>query len=88
VLIKEMSHRVKNAFAVMGGVVAISARSATTPEAMAREIQARLAALTRAHDLTRPGLTDSQTEIGKTMSFHRLVRAIFAPFLESGYPNV
>jgi PAS domain S-box-containing protein len=83
VLIREMSHRVKNAFAVMGGVVAISARSAATPEAMAREIQARLAALTRAHDLTRPGLIDSQTEIGKTMSFHALVRAIFAPFLEA-----
>jgi PAS domain S-box-containing protein len=82
-LIKEMSHRVKNAFAVMGGVVAISARTAATPEAMAREIQARLAALTRAHDLTRPGLLDSQAKIGEPMSFHALVRAIFAPFLDS-----
>jgi two-component sensor histidine kinase len=53
------------------------------PTHEAREIQARLAALTRAHDLTRPGLIDSQTEIGKTMSFHALVRAIFAPFHES-----
>ena len=57
-LIREMGHRVKNAFAVMSGVVAMSARSAATPEAMARGIQARLAALTRAHDLTRPGLLD------------------------------
>jgi PAS domain S-box-containing protein len=83
VLIREMSHRVKNAFAVMGGVVAISARTAATPQAMASEIQARLAALTRAHDLTRPGLIDSQAKIGEPMSFHALVRAIFAPFLES-----
>jgi PAS domain S-box-containing protein len=83
VLIREMSHRVKNAFAVMSGVVAMSARGATTPEAMAREIQARLAALTRAHDLTRPGLIDADTTIGKPMTFHALVRAIFAPFLES-----
>jgi two-component sensor histidine kinase len=83
VLIREMSHRVKNAFAVMGGVVAISARTAATPEAMAREIQTRLAALSRAHDLTRPGLIDSQTKIGEPMSFHALVRAIFAPFRES-----
>ena len=36
VLIREMSHRVKNAFAVMSGVVAVSARGAATPEAMAR----------------------------------------------------
>jgi len=80
ILIREMSHRVKNAFAVMGGVVAMSARTATTPKAMARDIQARLTALARAQDLTRPGLIDSPTEIGKTMSFHVLVRAIFAPF--------
>jgi transposase len=44
-LIREMSHRVKNAFAVMGGVVAMGARSAATPETMAREIQARLPAI-------------------------------------------
>lgn len=50
---------------------------------MARQIQARLAALTRAHDLTRPGLIDAETTLGEPMSFHALVRAIFAPFLES-----
>jgi PAS domain S-box-containing protein len=83
VLIREMSHRVKNAFAVMGGVVAISARSAATPETMAREIQARLTALTRAHDLTRPGLLEVGTAIAAPMSFHALVRTIFAPFLET-----
>jgi PAS domain S-box-containing protein len=83
VLIREMSHRVKNAFAVMGGVVAMSARGAATPEAMAREMQARLAALTRAHDLTRPGLIDVGTANVAPTSFHGLVRAIFAPFLDS-----
>jgi PAS domain S-box-containing protein len=83
ILIREMSHRVKNAFAVMGGVVAMSARAAATPEAMARDIQDRLAALTRAHDLTRPGILDSQTTTAEPTSFHGLVRAIFAPFLES-----
>jgi PAS domain S-box-containing protein len=83
VLIREMSHRVKNAFAVMGGVVAMSARGATTPETLARDIQARLAALTRAHDLTRPGLIGAGTSLTAPTSFHALVRAIFAPFLES-----
>jgi PAS domain S-box-containing protein len=87
VLIREMSHRVKNAFAVMGGVVAMSARNAATPEAMAREIQARLAALTRAHDLTRPGLIDVGTTIAVPMSFHTLVRAILKPFVESEPSN-
>jgi PAS domain S-box-containing protein len=31
-LIREMSHRVKNAFALVNGIVALSARSATTPQ--------------------------------------------------------
>ena len=56
-LIREMGHRVKNAFAVMV-VVSLSARSVATPDALARQLQARLAALTRAHDLTRPSLLE------------------------------
>lgn len=83
-LIREMSHRVKNAFAVMGGLVSLSARSAATPEAMARQIQARLAALTHAHDLTRPSLLESESTPAQAMTFHALVHAIFAPFLDSG----
>ena len=82
-LIREMGHRVKNAFAVMGGLVSLSARSAATPEALAQQIQARLAALTRAHDLTRPSLLDSELTPGQSMTFHALVHAIFAPFLDS-----
>ena len=45
----------------MGGLVSLSARSAATPEALARQIQARLAALTRAQDLTRPSMLDSES---------------------------
>ena len=82
-LIREMGHRVKNAFAVMGGLVSLSARSAATPEALARQIQARLAALTRAQDLTRPSLLNSESTPGQSMTFHALVHAIFAPFLNS-----
>jgi PAS domain S-box-containing protein len=81
-LTREMSHRVKNAFAVVNGIVAISARSAATPEEMAREIGARLAALTRAHDLTRPGLLEAKSKATRPITFHALVRAILAPYLD------
>src|SRR4029079_9803958 len=54
-LLKEMAHRVKNAFPLVNGIVGLSARYAK-PQNLARDIQARLAALARAHDLTRPGL--------------------------------
>jgi two-component system CheB/CheR fusion protein len=67
----------------MGGIVAMSARSAATPKAMVLEIQARLSALMRAHELTRPGLLDTQAKADGPITFHGLVQAVLSPFLES-----
>ncbi|HVF94129.1 MAG TPA: HWE histidine kinase domain-containing protein [Sphingomonas sp.] len=50
----EMSHRVKNLLAIASGLTAITSRSATSSEDMARELTGRLTALGRAHDLVRP----------------------------------
>ena len=50
----EMSHRVKNLLAIASGLTAITSRSTTTTEDMARELTLRLTALGRAHDLVRP----------------------------------
>ena len=50
----EMSHRVKNLLAIASGLTAITSRSATNSEDMARELTGRLTALGRAHDLVRP----------------------------------
>jgi PAS domain S-box-containing protein len=82
-LTREMSHRVKNAFALVNGVVALSARSATTPQEMAQEVGARLAALARAHDLARPGLIQAEEKIGGPMTLHAVIRAVLAPYLDS-----
>lgn len=79
-LVKEMSHRVKNLFAVAAGVVAISARSAQTPEEMANAACERLAALSRAHELTRPGLTDAGGSLDQDPSLAALIAAILAPY--------
>ena len=57
-LIREMRHRVNNLFLITNAIVGLSARSAKTPADMARAVQGRLSALTRAHELTRPGLID------------------------------
>ena len=78
-LIREMGHRVKNLFAVISGVVALSARSAATPQDMAQAIQGRLAALTRAHELTRPGLIDDHTTARMDTTLHALIRSILSP---------
>ncbi len=53
-LANEMSHRVKNLFAIASALTAIAARSAATTTQMARDLTQRLTALGRAHDLVRP----------------------------------
>jgi len=82
-LLREMSHRVKNLFAVTSGLVALSARYAGTPQEMAAAIQERLDALTRAHELTRPGLIDTCEKAAHKTTLHALMRAIFAPYVNT-----
>jgi two-component system, chemotaxis family, CheB/CheR fusion protein len=77
-----MSHRVKNLFAVTSGLVSMSARSARTPREMATAVQARLSALTRAHELTRPGLIGAGSETAGVPTLHALIRTIFAPYVD------
>jgi two-component sensor histidine kinase len=52
----EMSHRVKNLFAIAAALAVIAARSADTPKEMARDLTERLAGLGQAHELVRPVL--------------------------------
>jgi two-component sensor histidine kinase len=55
-LANEMSHRVKNLFAIAAALTVIASRSAETPKEMARDLTERLIALGQAHDLVRPVL--------------------------------
>jgi PAS domain S-box-containing protein len=80
-LLREMSHRIKNLFAVANSIVALSARSAQSPKDMATAIQDRLASLTRAHELTRPGLTGIKELKNRDTTMHSLIRTIFAPYV-------
>ena len=82
-LLKEMSHRVKNLSALAAGVVALSARSARTPADMAQAVQARLAALARAHELTMPDLDQGSARAERTTTLHTLVRTILSPHLNA-----
>jgi PAS domain S-box-containing protein len=80
-LVREMSHRVKNLFAVASGLVTLSARSARTPADMAEAVRERLGALARAHGLTRPGLMNGGEKPGQDTTLHALVQTIFAPYV-------
>jgi PAS domain S-box-containing protein len=81
-LVREMSHRVKNLFAVASGLVTLSARSARTPADMAEAVRERLGALARAHGLTRPGLLNGNGKAGQDTNLHALVKTIFAPYVD------
>jgi PAS domain S-box-containing protein len=83
-LLREMSHRVKNLFAVAGGLVAMSARHATTPQDLSSAVRDRLSALAQAHELARPGPTDTGEPTEKT-TLHGLIGAILAPY--AGEPS-
>jgi PAS domain S-box-containing protein len=84
-LVREMSHRVKNAFTVVNGILAISARY-SKPQSLVQDMRDRLAALARAHDLTRPGLLAFEWSHRPT-TIHALIEAIFAPYVNTGSLN-
>ena len=79
-LLREMSHRVTNVLAVANGLVALSAASATDPKAMAKAIQERLTAFTRAHELTRPGLMGGDIAESQRTTLQKLIEVVVAPY--------
>ncbi|RAI58617.1 hypothetical protein DOO78_13075 [Roseicella frigidaeris] len=82
-LLRELDHRVKNLFAVMGGLVAFSAREAASPQAMCEALLGRIEALAQAHDLVRPAIAGAAGDIRST-TLAALVHALLAPFRAAG----
>jgi PAS domain S-box-containing protein len=57
---RELSHRIKNIFAVVSSLVALSARNAPEAQPFARVVRGRIDALARAHEYVRPHSPQSQ----------------------------
>jgi PAS domain S-box-containing protein len=81
-LLRELNHRVKNLFAIATGMVALSARSASTPKEMAESLRGRLGALARANDLIRPGLIGGDVEAGEHTTVDALIRTVLLPYVD------
>lgn len=79
-LVGELNHRVKNIFAITGGIVSLSAKSAKTPQDLSKAIRGRLDALARAHDLVLPRMLRSSGSLRPQTSLDALVRAILSPY--------
>lgn len=75
----EMQHRVKNLFALTAGIVSLSARSGGDVLTVTRSIHERIAALSRAHELTMPDWQGDGLE-GQTTTLLALVKTILEPY--------
>jgi PAS domain S-box-containing protein len=83
-LLGEMRHRINNLFAITNSLVSLSARMSKTPLEMEAAIKERLAALSRAHQLTRRGLIQTESEFSGQPTLKGLIQAIFAPYVTAG----
>ncbi|MGZ3267606.1 MAG: sensor histidine kinase [Croceibacterium sp.] len=79
VLSRELSHRIKNIFAVIGSLISMSARQAPEHKAFAAGIRQRIGALGRAHEFVRPHSEESRKP-GIDTTFHALVAEILSPY--------
>jgi PAS domain S-box-containing protein len=79
-LLREMDHRIKNLFALAGGVVALSARSATTARELASAVRDRLMALAQAHALTLPVTSEGGRRIEQSTTLHVLIQTMLSPY--------
>ena len=82
-LLKEMNHRVKNLFALAGGIVALNAKTAATATALAATVSDQLTALSRAHALTMSPTSLDNGEVQQGTTLHALIEAILTPYAGS-----
>lgn len=79
ILGRELSHRIKNIFAVVSGLIGMSARRQKEHRSFASDLQARVAALGRAHELVRPHSELSRPKV-ETESLHALFAEVLSPY--------
>lgn len=78
-LSQELSHRIKNIFAIVQGLIGMTAREAPEFRSVALTLRSRIAALGRAHDFARPHSEESRPVVGET-TLHALLREILKPY--------
>lgn len=86
-LMGEMRHRVKNLFALANAIVSLSARSSQPGEDVIKKIQARLASLARAHELTMSTL-QTEPESDLRAGLLSLTHTILAPYTDDERINI
>lgn len=80
---QELSHRIKNIFAVISGLISLSARTHPESKAYAMALRDRVMALGRAHDFVRPHSRVSQPN-ARAATVFALLTELFAPYDGAG----
>ncbi len=75
----ELSHRIKNIFAIIQSLIGLSRRRFPEAAAFSADLQQRIAALGRAHDFARPHSEASRPQQGAS-TLHALAREILRPY--------
>jgi PAS domain S-box-containing protein len=87
VISQELSHRIKNIFAVVSGLIAFAARSRPDFAGVASDLRERVTALGRAHDFVRPHSVNSQPSAQQD-SLKGLLAELFSPYGRDGGSRV
>jgi PAS domain S-box-containing protein len=85
-LTRELTHRVKNLFAIANGMVSMTARTAKDTKEMATALRGRLGALSRAHELVQPVAANPSS--GAQVGLDELIDAVLAPYIQDGGAKV
>ncbi|SEI97942.1 PAS domain S-box-containing protein [Sphingobium sp. AP50] len=77
----ELSHRIKNIFSVIAGLIGLSARQHPEIGDVAEDLRDRILALGRAHDFVRPHSAESAPQVGQGQGqLWGILDQIFAPY--------
>ncbi|MGF7160303.1 PAS domain S-box-containing protein [Rhodoligotrophos appendicifer] len=82
IISQELSHRIKNIFSVISGLITFTAQAHPPIKPVADDLRLRIMALSRAHDFVRPHSAASRPAAQQT-SLHRLLEQILQPYQDT-----
>lgn len=82
-LIREMNHRIRNLFAIVDGIIMVSARRFDKVDEFADAVRQRIDALSRAHGLILPEEQHAHRGADGSIQLGALIETILSPFVSS-----
>ena len=86
-LSRELSHRIKNIFAVISGLVSLTGSRKGELRPVMKELVGRIAALGRAHEFARPHSAQSAPKVGES-TLHGLLTVLLSPYSVDGKSRI